>query len=233
MQDGKVSDSILTGMVAQKDDYEDKRLAHKILLALCDSSISDEMDYYKHAVQEDLGLDDQTMDRMFNLATIARLLEPEMPKPRYYRGKLVPKKDSKTTWNHMINIILNRNTLPEMMSKETETESVQDQVLDRSDPVPISDVEQPDLFQSEEVLRTVEEPEKNKHPAAKALRKLLRDQNVQIDGMKIDTERYEKSLILMGNTKPFKDFLKSIGGKWSARSGVWQFSKDNLVSRVE
>ena len=250
MQDSKVSDEILSGIVGQKDVFEDKLLAHKILLALCESSLSEEMDHYKFAVQEDLGLDTQTVDRLFSLSAIARLLEPEMPKPRYYRGKLVPKKDAKPNWNQMLNMILGRDIAPEkteseardVVAQEIKTEETdvitltlhnKPPTFDRQDPVPIPDVEQPDSFQSEEALRIAEEPEKNKHPAAKALRKLMRDQNVQIDGMKIDTEKYERSLILMGNTKPYKEFLKTIGGKWSARSGVWQFSKDYLVSLME
>jgi hypothetical protein len=234
MQDSKVSDEILSGIVTQKDVADDKFLAHKMLTALCESSLSDEMEYYKVAVQEDLGLDVQTMDRLFSLSAIARLLEPEIPKPRYYRGKVVPKKDneSKPNWNQMLDMILGRDVVTESKSEQTDPVSFEVKTEPVIDQVPISDVEQPDTFQSEDAIRQLEEPEKNKHPAAKALRKLMRDQNVQIDGMRIDTDKYEKSLILMGNTKPHKDFLKSVGGKWSARSGVWQLSKDHLVSLV-
>jgi hypothetical protein len=69
---------------------------------------------------------------------------------------------------------------------------------------------------------------KNKHPAAKALRKLCRKNNIPMFHM--DTEMYEKALILTGDhVEDYKEQLTEIGGKWNMRLGGFVFSKGKLV----
>ncbi|OYD48383.1 hypothetical protein CBY09_20365 [Acidovorax kalamii] len=49
-------------------------------------------------------------------------------------------------------------------------------------------------------------------------------------------EYTEKSFIILGNTKPFKDAIKELGGKWmkcSDGSYAWMFSKKKLETVAE
>lgn len=44
-------------------------------------------------------------------------------------------------------------------------------------------------------------------------------------------ETYKKGYVILGNTKPYKDLIKSNGGKWNANltcGGGWIFCKDKL-----
>lgn len=69
---------------------------------------------------------------------------------------------------------------------------------------------------------------KNKDPAAKALRKLLRSKGIDSSKFTYDTETYPKCVIMLGDTKDHKEVLKELGGKWNANLKCgkgWMFSK--------
>jgi hypothetical protein len=74
--------------------------------------------------------------------------------------------------------------------------------------------------------------EKNRDPAAKALRKLLRSKDVPSGQFTYDTETYPKCVVVLGETKEYKDVLKELGGKWNAslKCGKgWMFPKGKLA----
>jgi len=65
----------------------DTVIAHKILTALCESSLTVEMQYYRDVIQEDLGLSSERMDQLYNLPVICSLLKPT--ETRFYKGRVV------------------------------------------------------------------------------------------------------------------------------------------------
>ena len=71
-------------------------------------------------------------------------------------------------------------------------------------------------------------PSKNKHPAAKALRKLFRHAGLEPEKYQFDTESYPKAILVKGNTKPIKLYLLSMGGKWNKDLNAWVFSKEKV-----
>ena len=71
------------------DSNSDSHISHKILSLLCDSSIINELPYYRNLIQQDLQLSDDTMDRLYNLSNICKLLKPTPPIQRFYKGKLI------------------------------------------------------------------------------------------------------------------------------------------------
>jgi len=73
---------------------------------------------------------------------------------------------------------------------------------------------------------------KNKHPAAKAMRKLCRVAGLPVDDFQFDTDKYPKALVLFGNTKPYTKVLESLGGNWNSRHSAWIFSKEKLMKAV-
>lgn len=83
----------------------------------------------------------------------------------------------------------------------------------------------------EETVET-KSPGKNNDPSAKALRKLLRKRGEDTTGYDFDTVTYEKALLLTGDTKPIKDVLKELGGKWNSGKKGWIFSKKSLLKQT-
>jgi hypothetical protein len=74
---------------------------------------------------------------------------------------------------------------------------------------------------------------KNRHPAAKALRKLLRNSSIPLTGLRMDTDQHANALMLYGDTKQYKGILSTIGGRWSQRAGCWVFHKEKLIKAFE
>ena len=48
----------------------------------------------------------------------------------------------------------------------------------------------------------------------------------------ITVEKYKKSLLIKGDTKPIKELLKQNGGKWNSTLGGWIFSAKKIVDIV-
>ena len=68
-------------------------------------------------------------------------------------------------------------------------------------------------------------------PSTIKLQLLLSKKGVNPDQFTYDSSTYEKSLVLMGDTKPFKETIKEMGGKWNANLKCgpgWIFAKKTL-----
>jgi hypothetical protein len=73
-------------------------------------------------------------------------------------------------------------------------------------------------------------PVKNMHPAAKALRKMLRALGIKITAdVVIDTDKYFNAVILTGVSK--EEDLTQIGGKYNEK-GFWRFTKRQLENAL-
>lgn len=66
----------------------------------------------------------------------------------------------------------------------------------------------------------------NKLLKSKGLSKEVRSQFVY------DIDTYEKAIVLKGETKPHKEIIKEIGGRWNATIGGWVFSKKSVSKSV-
>jgi hypothetical protein len=156
----------------------DAQIAWSILNALSDTSFAEELDCYRDDVQEDLGLSDDVMDRLYSYEALLAVLKPKK-KPRR-----TPTKKKKP-----------------VVSSDDEDEKI--------------------------VVQSTE-------PSAKALRKKLLKNGVseaKVDALIFDTDTYEKALLLTGDTKPIKDTIKFLGGKWNSSKVGWIFSKRSLLKK--
>jgi len=71
-------------------------------------------------------------------------------------------------------------------------------------------------------------------PVVVKLRQLLEQKGVDADQFTYNVSTYEKSLVLIGDTKPFKDVIKEVGGKWNSNLSCgpgWIFPKKALLNR--
>jgi hypothetical protein len=66
--------------------YEDKKIAMRILEAMCLTSIVSEWDLYRRVIQDELDLSDTDMEKYYSLYSIYRILEPEPPVQRLFKG---------------------------------------------------------------------------------------------------------------------------------------------------
>jgi hypothetical protein len=253
---------------------DDRGVAYRILLALCDSSFADELEHYYQDVKEDLCLSEDQMGRIYNLPAICRLLAPEEPRPVLYKGRrtrggrfsgeVLDMLQQQRSWRcsggvcnldifrepvveekREDNVFPNPTTVECVASVEEseKTTTPQDDTWSvRTQKECMGSVEENEKTTVECVA--VREPEgddvsrsssseKNKHPAAKAMRKLLRASRIPLGGLLFDTEKYDKALIILGNTKPYKEYFNKLGGKWNIRLGGWVFSKNKLVNAME
>jgi len=74
---------------------------------------------------------------------------------------------------------------------------------------------------------------KNKDPSAKALRKLMRRAHIPRKGLTIDTTTYKKAVMLKGNTKPYRNALRDLKGRWNGSLKAWVFSKDQVQKQAK
>lgn len=217
---------------------DDRTVAWKILNALCQSSLKDEFEHYSEAVQKDLNLSSDQMFRVYSLSRICRLLEPTNPRRRFYKGVEIKEDISVSTLLDHYTVALEAHDTSNSVQEADESKPTLPTRSDGS------------VCQGHQVLSQIEENceqecevpdepssrsssgEKNKHPAAKAMRKLLRAVSIPMDGLTLDTEKYEKALVVFGDTKPHKDQFASMGGKWNARLGAWVFSKTKLIEAM-
>jgi hypothetical protein len=224
----------------QNIEHDDRTVAWQILCALCESSLADEFDHYFQDVQADLKISDEQMQRVYNLNAICRLLAPEAPRPRLYKGQrargrfaeaifsvmhrgpsLPPLEFPERVWTPICSggictLPLRTAPLPPVDENECENE-------EKHDDAPPAEQDNDSGSSSSD---------KNKHPAAKAMRKLLRTVGIPLEGLTLDTDKYEKALVIFGNTKPHKEQLSELGGKWNARLVGWVFSKQKLVTAM-
>lgn len=69
---------------------KDREIAHKILLALAESSMVDELEIFRDEIQADLNLTDEQMERIYNFNSLCFLLKPDAGNyPRYYKGRVI------------------------------------------------------------------------------------------------------------------------------------------------
>ena len=66
--------------------YEDKKIAMKILEAMCLTSIVSEWDLYRRVIQDELDLSDSDMEKYYSLYSICGILQPEPPVQRLFKG---------------------------------------------------------------------------------------------------------------------------------------------------
>lgn len=67
--------------------------------------------------------------------------------------------------------------------------------------------------------------------AEKQLNKLLKMKGLSKEirsAFEYDVDTYEKAIVLKGDTKPHRQLIKEIGGKWNATIGGWIFSKKSI-----
>lgn len=66
--------------------YEDKKIAMRILEAMCLTSIVSEWDLYRRVIQDELDLSDSDMEKYYSLYSICGILQPEPPVQRLFKG---------------------------------------------------------------------------------------------------------------------------------------------------
>ena len=90
-------------MMSENNDWEieeqrtedDRQTAISIMRSLVDSTYAEELRQYEPVVKEHLGLDDKTMERLFNFSTLVNLLILYPSTKRYFHGKRVPPNGTK------------------------------------------------------------------------------------------------------------------------------------------
>ena len=200
----------------QNEDYEhqienDRIIAHDILTALCDSTFSEEMEEYRDVIQDTFAIDNGTMGRVFSLAKMVELLRPiNLPK-RYFRGKRVYRKT--------------QNQFGEPPSL--------DQLITVSEVVPEVVPEVKELPEEMENPTTTTLEDVPEHPSVAALISLLTNRNINTAGLKYDSNRYEKAIVVSGETKSIKDTLRDLNGVWKGKMKAWVFSKAKLLKLAQ
>ena len=191
----------------QNEEYEqqienDRIIAHDILTALCDSTFSNEMEEYRDVIQNTFDIDDGTMERVFSLAKMVELLSPVNLPKRYFRGKRVyRRKHTCPTKPPLVDqLIVDNATVPDVKDLSEKVENPT---------APLEDV-----------------PE---HPSVAALTSLLINRNINTAGLKYDSDKYEKALVVSGDTKSIKDTLCDLNGVWKGKIKAWVFSKAKLL----
>lgn len=66
--------------------YEERKMASRILQALTESTLADELKFYQRVVQNDLHLTDEQMTSLFSFSKFAELIVPDEPIVRKYKG---------------------------------------------------------------------------------------------------------------------------------------------------
>lgn len=102
---------------------------------------------------------------------------------------------------------------------------------DSNDPSPreVSALAQDGSASAQGVPKT---PSSNKHPAARAMRKICRAAGLPVEDFQFDTDKYPKALVLHGNTKPHQAILEKLGGRWNGRLGGVVFAKAKIMEAV-
>ena len=204
-------------------ELSDRDIAYKILSLLCESSLANELTYYRKEIQNDLVLSDQTMDRLYNLKALCKALEPIPPVQRFYRGRLLASESCSCSlgqygWRcwHCSNSIL-RN-------------SVDLRTIINS---PIQEVAQPVQEVAQPVHESTQEASISKEDlkAEETLKELFAKNDLVLEGVTIiNAKRYEKLVVVTGLSKENKEKVSAIGGKWNNRLNGWVFSKTKLIS---
>ena len=69
-------------------------------------------------------------------------------------------------------------------------------------------------------------------PVVNAIISLLIDNGVDTTGLTFDSTRFEKALVVEGDTKPIRDTLSQLKGKWNGKLKAWVFSKKKILRKV-
>jgi hypothetical protein len=232
------------------EEYErqfesDQQLAHEILRSLVESTLAEELDNYRDVVQDALQIDEKTMHRIYRLDAIVHLLTPTPTYKRYFRGRRVRQRLPTTTTTvpeplheHvpeplLMSIADIQKAFPIPVAKEEAPPLERSFTLKRSEARPdlrsVSDSEEEEETpQVEEVKEQVPEPVPD-HPSVAAIISLLVNRDIDTTGFQYDTQKYEKALVVKGDTKSIKDTLRELGGVWKGKMKAWVFSKNKLL----
>jgi len=235
------------------DNQMDKRMAWRILCALLkESSFGDDFDVFRNVIQRDLHLTNEQMDQLYNLTTLCRLLEPKehsfkgVPLPQsvmrrssFHSAFPSPRPASPADWSQPYDL---SHFFPAQASGPTWLLSQQQETCAQR---PCDETEHAETEQQTETENKHENTqetnnsdteskttEKNRDPIAKALRKILRGVNIPTADLEIDTVKYPSAVVVCGDTKPHKDALLTVGGKWNPRVGAWIFSKAKIAAAM-
>lgn len=183
-------------------------LAHKILSCLVNSSLVNEFDLYRDAVQKHLDLSREDMN-LYNLSTIVELLTPEPTPIRFFQG--VALQDYLPKYDRSF-VLESYNPL----SNETRD-------MDSTGVVNVD----PDTVTMEPTVSNAETPVEEEDDAYMInMKKLLDYNNVDYTGAKFDTKTHSKAIIIKGLVDTKK--LSSLGGRVNKKTGALVFSKNNI-----
>lgn len=229
----------------------DRVIVTQILETLSNSTLSAELQEYRHAIAKTLKLDYETMERVFSFESFAYFTRPQPlrspPPPQRFLGgrpledyndSLVCDETRERQAHQLIRIPSEEREVGSDAEDELPRFSKERQLSeDYKLAVALQAEKQADKNEQNEQADSESEShtpnKKNRNPAAKALRKLLRGAKVPRKGMIFDTDTYEKAVLLFGETKPHRKELKDLGGSWNGKLKAWCFSKAKIIEKIK
>jgi hypothetical protein len=226
-----------------------------ILKSLQDSSIKDELEFFKNAIKEDLHIKDEDMYLLNfgNMADVVSELSPVRPERivqpvRTYKGLSLESWEKKTEEQLFHNVNLPQSPLvqhPVVQPSET-LESKQVEI-----PLPHVDVPHVDVPHVEivpevkEVVPPVaevhesrkkseENKTKNNDPLAKAFRRLYRNSKPKVkfsdSKLVLNTKFDDRVLVYGAKNAQLREFIVNLGGVWSNNQSAFVF-KTNILEK--
>lgn len=258
----------------------DEKIAHEILESLCQSSIVDELEYYKEYIQKDLNLSDEVMNKLYNLTVIASLLMPKITPVKIYKGvqvypkgtdtksykgvqvypkvvcdgnvcKLVQEEEPKQSAPHVesqtkqpeykddLEKYVNEDDFaPQNKTNDYEPEKeeleTQDKMTGKKEEQ--SEEETSDSSESETETQESDDVEKGKTKSVenevspvRALKKILKKNEVDYGSVSFDSETNPNTLIVKGVSKVHEDLMRKCTGQWKGGKKHWVFGNEKLL----
>jgi hypothetical protein len=183
----------------------DREIAYNILLALSESSLSDELKYYRDEVQRDLLLSRDQMDRLYTIEGLARALKPEPEAVRYYKGRKVD------------GCFLSFQTITTEVANVPEVE--------------VANVPEVEVANVPEVEVTVPKSTKSSTEAVTRMDIILQELGVDTDTVRYEADKYVHIMIVYGldNYTQHYPYFSSMGGRWKPKFGGWAFNKAKVA----
>lgn len=240
----------------------DETLAYEILNALCQSSLSDELQYYREHIQKDLKLSEDVMNRLYSLPVITALLSPKIQPIKTYKGEQVyPKKSEPISQSKYVcdgnvcklvseereevsKFINEDDFAPENKVKEEEApqevpqeKALQEEPSEKHTPLEAQQDNESSSSSSsgDESTETESETSSSHKPSitpTKALKKIFRKNEVDYSSFSFDTETNPNTLIVKGVPKVHEDLMRKSTGQWKGGKKYWIFGNQKLVDYV-
>jgi hypothetical protein len=225
---------------------QDREIAYRILTALCESSIIEEMNYYKNYIQRDLLLSDDEINRVYSLKTITELLKPLPEVVRTYKGMRV-EKDEKPKQVPEFNFITPARNLDAFICAEMTTPGTIDTTETGIFPITTGPgVAEPATIEPSTIEPSTTEPATieliRTRPSTPApeqgpdlvsyLTDQLRKHSVPVNELEITLNRIGRVVRVSGAiTKNYRDELRALGGTY--KNKIWLFGKDTILKNHE